>query len=133
MKSFRDPETGILRAWGYMEANGNELARDEPEDFSLEPRKWRLVEGEWQPYVAVVVPQEVTMRQARLALLQVNLLSQVEVAINSMPSPQKETARIEWDHSQTVKRDRALVKTLGPALGLAEAQIDQLFITAATL
>lgn len=81
----------------------------------------------------IAVPQTVTMRQARLALLQGGLLANVEVAINAMPSPQKEAAQIEWQYSSEVHRNKALVQTLGPALGLNDAQLDQLFIAAATL
>jgi hypothetical protein len=80
-----------------------------------------------------LVPQLVTMRQARLALLQAGLLSQVDATIDTLQSPQRDEARIEWDHSQTVERNRQLVTTLAPALGLSDEQIDQLFITAATL
>jgi hypothetical protein len=79
------------------------------------------------------VPQSVTMRQARLALLGAGKLSAVDAAIASLPSPQKEAAQIEWEFSSTVERNRPLVQTLGPALGLSESDLDQLFITAATL
>lgn len=80
-----------------------------------------------------VVPHSVTMRQARLALLQARLLDDVAPIIEAMPSPQKEAARIEWEYSQTVERNRELVAFLAPALGLTPEQTDQLFITAAKL
>ena len=79
------------------------------------------------------VPQKVTMRQARLALLGAGKLSQVDPAINALPSPERETARIEWDYSSSVVRSRPLVVMLGEALGLDDAALDQLFITAAGL
>lgn len=79
------------------------------------------------------VPLQVTMRQARLALLQSNLLSQVDTAIASLPSPQKEAAQIEWEYSSDVIRTSSFVNSLGTALNLTSDQIDQLFITAATL
>lgn len=79
------------------------------------------------------VPQQVTMRQARLALLDAGLLSNIDAAIDSLPSPEKETARIEWDYSSAVVRNRPLVGLLGAALGLDDAGLDALFITAATL
>jgi hypothetical protein len=79
------------------------------------------------------VPQQVTMRQARLALLAVGKLSAVSAAIAAMPSPQKETALIEWDYSSTVERDSAVVALLGPALNLDSAALDALFTTAAQL
>ena len=95
------------------------------------------VDGEFikppQPEPEIQVPQSVTMRQARLALLQAGLLVNVEAAINSLPSPQKEAAQIEWEYSQEVQRDKELVALLAPALGLDDAQLDALFVLAATL
>jgi hypothetical protein len=44
-----------------------------------------------------------------------------------------DAARIEWDYSSSVKRTQPLVLQMGAALGLTSAQLDQLFITAATL
>lgn len=79
------------------------------------------------------IPSRVTMRQARLALLGAGLLDDVLAAIEAMPSPQKEEAQIEWEYSQEVQRDKALVLALAPALGLDDAALDQLFIQAATL
>lgn len=79
------------------------------------------------------VPQTVTMRQARLALVQYNLLTQVNTAVGNMPGAAGDTARIEWEFSSTVERNRPLVQALGAALGLTEAQLDDLFRLAATL
>ncbi len=79
------------------------------------------------------VPHEITMRQARLALLGGGVLAQVAPAIESLPDPEREVARIEWEFSSTVVRDRPLVKMLGQALGLNDQALDQLFITAAEL
>lgn len=79
------------------------------------------------------VPRQVTMRQARLALRAAGKLADVDDAIASLPSPQKEEAQIEWEFSSVVERERQLVQMLGPALGLSESDLDQLFITAATL
>jgi len=81
----------------------------------------------------VVVPAEVTMRQARLALNNAGLLSTITAAINAMPSPAKEAAQIEWEYSNTLRRDHPLVAALGPALNLTGEQLDGLFITAAGL
>ena len=75
----------------------------------------------------------VTMRQARLALLGAGLLPNVNAAIAAMTGPQGEAARIEWEYSQEVQRDRGLVSTLGAQLGMTEAQLDALFATAAAL
>lgn len=74
-----------------------------------------------------VVITSVTMRQARLALHRVGLLSQVNAAITD---PE---ARIEWEYAQTVDRHSPLVQNLAAGLGLTEQQLDDLFTTAATL
>jgi hypothetical protein len=79
------------------------------------------------------VPPEVTMRQARLALLNAGLLSAVETAIDALPEPPRTAARIEWDHSNTVQRNNAFVLQLGGLLGLTPQQLDSLFIAAAQL
>ena len=80
-----------------------------------------------------VVPPSVTMRQARLALLGAGLLASVDAAINSLPSPQKEAARIEWEYAAEVQRSSGIVTMMGVALGLDDAALDTLFIEAAAL
>lgn len=80
-----------------------------------------------------LVPQSITMRQARRALLAAGLLDDVAAAIAAMASPAKEAAQIDWEYSSTVERHNGLVASLGPALGLAEEQIDALFVTGAAL
>jgi hypothetical protein len=79
------------------------------------------------------VPQEVTMRQAQIALNRAGLLTTVEAAIASMPGAAGVEARITWAKSSAVKRHDPLIATLQPALGLTDAQIDALFVLAATL
>jgi hypothetical protein len=95
---------------------------------------YELVNGQWQqPPTPVQIPQEVTMRQARLALLDAGLLSSVQPAINSLPEPAKTRAQIEWDYSNALQRGNSFVATLGTSLGLNEESLDNLFITAAKL
>lgn len=79
------------------------------------------------------VPAVVSMRQARLALLGAGMLANVDAAIDAMPSPQREAARIEWDYATEVRRDNPLMVQLGTALGLDDAAIDTLFVSAAGL
>ena len=82
---------------------------------------------------AVTVPNSVTMRQARLALHAAGLLAGVEAALDALPEPPRTSARIEWDYSSEVYRNKPFVVMLGQALDLTDEQIDDLFITAATL
>jgi len=90
-----------------------------------------LNNGVWEsPPPVIIVPQEITMRQARLALLDIGLLSNVTTAINSLPEPDKTKAQIEWEYSNALQRDNSFVAVLGAALGLSSQDIDNLFITA---
>lgn len=90
-----------------------------------------LVESGIVPYVPPppTIPQSVAMRQARLALLAAGLLDSVETAIAGAGP----AAKIEWEYAQEVQRAAGLVPAMATALGMTEAQIDALFVQAATL
>lgn len=79
------------------------------------------------------VPASITMRQARRALHQEGLLSQVEAAIQALPDPPKTEAIIEWEYSNEVQRYNGFVSQLAPILGLSEQDLDNLFILGASL
>ena len=91
---------------------------------------WEIVQA--QPPVDPV-PAAVSMRQARLALLKAGMLTQVNTAVAAMPGADGDAARIEWEFSGTVERHRPLVQSLGAALNLTDAQLDDLFRQAVTL
>ena len=103
----------------------------------------RTAQGWIQPHTVVAlsaeelqlrIPKKVTRRQARQALRLAGLLHLVQPAIDAIPDPvQRDLAQIEWDDSLEFERDRPLVMQIARALGLTDAQLDQLFITAATL
>lgn len=94
-------------------------------------------QGDTLPSYMVVtpsaIPQQVTMRQARLALFAAGKLASVQTVISGMADPQKTQTQIWWDNSSQVERGQPLVAQLGAAIGLAPADIDQLFVTASTL
>lgn len=80
------------------------------------------------------VPQTVTRRQARQALLMAELLDDVQPAIDAISDPvQRRMAQIEWEDSLEFVRTRPLVIQIGEAIGLDAAKLDELFITAAGL
>lgn len=99
--------------------------RPTPEHVAQEDGTWAI-----QP---APVPQSVTMRQARQAMLYAGILVQVDSLIAAMPGEEGESARIDWNHARDVKRDWPLIGALGPQVGLNEQQIDDLFIYAATI
>ena len=98
----------------------------------------RALTGDFGPiaaYVAppAVIPTVVTMRQARLAMLDAGILTSVSDALAAMTGPAGEAARIEWEYAAELKRDHPLVASLSAALGLTSAQLDGLFTVAAGL
>lgn len=75
------------------------------------------------------VPTVVTMRQARLALLQNGLLQQVDTAMLSAD----QSAQIEWEYAQGVEMGSPLVASMRDALGLTDDDILGLFAIAGGL
>ena len=75
-------------------------------------------------------PKVVTMRQARLALLQSGLLQTVQDAIANSTD---EAMKIEWEYATEVKRDWGSLITLVTQLGITDLQLDDLFQLASTL
>lgn len=81
-----------------------------------------------------MVPQSVTRRQARQALLLAGMLDSVQPAIDAIADPvQRRMMQIEWDDSQEFERQRPSLLGIAAALGLSSTQLDDLFTQAATL
>lgn len=88
-------------------------------------------EGQFGPPPAPATPPPpvvVTMRQARLALLDANLLDAVETALSGAPR----AAQIEWEFAATVERSSPTVELLAGVLGLDDEALDVLFADAAS-
>jgi hypothetical protein len=78
-------------------------------------------------------PASITRRQARLCLLQAGKLAAVEQAIVDIAdTAQRTAAQIEYEND-TWERNNPWIDQLGQAVDLSVTDIDQLFITAATL
>ena len=75
------------------------------------------------------VPQQVTMRQARLALLSVGLLDDVEMVIAAAGR----AAQLEWEYAAVVDRTNPAIAAVQQQEALTDAQIDDLFREAAKL
>ena len=119
-----DPETGEVIGLAYYEVTPEKRAEilapptPEQEAASLNARRAAMA---------------VSMRQARLALLQSDLLSSVDGALNALPEPDKSAAMIEWEYATEVRRASPLVESLSAALSLSPEQLDDLFNLAETL
>jgi hypothetical protein len=121
-----DDET--LAALGWLPVVDTEDEATEHGDAVLTVEDGRV--RRHRPSASPVVPQEVTMRQARLALLGAGLLPGVDAAIESLDEPHRTAARIEWEYAQAVERYSPLTEMLGSALGLTSESIDALFFAA---
>lgn len=73
------------------------------------------------------VPEAVTARQARLALLGAGKLDHIEAALAAIPGPEGRAAQIEWEYALEIRRDSPLIGALAPLLGLTGEQVDDLF------
>ena len=73
------------------------------------------------------VPQQVTMRQARLELLSRDLLDDVDAVI----AVAGVAAQIEWEYASTVDRDNPVIAVVQQQQGMTDEQIDDLFREAA--
>ena len=80
------------------------------------------------------IPQSVSMRQGRLALLGAGMLEMIDAAIAAIEDPvMKQAAQIEWQYANTIERNSAFVQQMVAGLGLTDAQMDALFVEAAKL
>lgn len=95
---------------------------------------YTYIDGVWdcinQKQVDLVFPTPtISMRQARLKLLEMGLLDDVELAMSGMTK----AAQIEWEYSVEVKRDYPLVLQLAGALNMTESDMDNFFESAGIL
>lgn len=93
-------------------------------------------EGNFAPEYAseVVVPEEVTMRQAKLALLKMGLLDAVDQAIAGIEDEQqRKLIEIEWEYAREIRRDWPAIQIVAAGMGLTAAQVDDLFVLAGNI
>jgi hypothetical protein len=81
------------------------------------------------PVTTPFIPPAVSPAQARLALLNAGLLDQANAAVTAAGG----ATQITWEYATVIMRTDPLIENLGAALNLTSAQIDQLFIQAATI
>ena len=91
------------------------------------------VGGEFvRPEVIDPVPEPVTRRQAKVALLQAGLLDEVEAGIEAITDTiTKRIAKLDWSEAQEFRRDWPLLNQLAAGMGITDGQLDELFRVAA--
>lgn len=134
------PVAGLEFAW----ARESRYPTDVPEFFGTCPDDSNVqidgvlgvyVQADWETLWADEmrarnpVPRQVTMRQARLALLSTGLLDDAEMVIAAAGR----AAQLEWEYAAVVDRSGPIIAIVQQQKALTDAQIDDLFREAAKL
>ncbi len=93
--------------------------------FSIKPK----TEAELIAIAEALSPKVVTMRQARLALLESGMLSAID---NAITVGTDEALKIEWEYATEVRRDWKSLMELALAMGITTINLDNLFVLAST-
>lgn|SRR5487761_1939692 len=121
-----DPRNGDYQAFLRWRDGWTEILLDES----------TVVHAPNTPLPAAPVPipvPVVTMKQARLALLNAGLYPTVVAAVAALTGTAGQAAQITWEFASEVKRDDPLIVSMSAALNLTSAQVDALFVAAALL
>ena len=114
-------------------APANQSTSDTPGDIRANwtGYEWRDTPYQTPPEIAapVIVPQVVSRAQFILALLQIGLLDEVEAAI----AQADRAAQINYTERLEFERGFPLIATMAAVLGKSDAEVDALFVLAATL
>ena len=82
----------------------------------------------------IEVPQVVTPRQMRVALIMSGTsIASIEAMIDALEEPQRSIVKTTWEYSTEFKRDNEILNSMAGQLGLAQDDVDNLFILADTL
>ena len=84
------------------------------------------------PVKPPVVPQSVTMRQFKLALIEAGVFDSVEDFIVTLTGVDYKKAMVEWNGA-FAERSSPSISTYGAGLGMTSEDVDNLFILADTL
>lgn len=79
------------------------------------------------------VPTEITPRQGQIILIRYGLDEAVTAYIDSLSAQEKKEAIADFNFASVWLRDWPLLCTAATALGLTDAQVDQMFIEASTI
>lgn len=81
-----------------------------------------------EPEPVIIIPHTITMRQARLQLLEDGLLDEVETLVSTDRKWQ-----IEWEYANEVLRISPLIEAIKVVLSLTDEQMDAMFLSASKL
>ena len=131
MQIIYDTDTGRIKALASDAYTGPDAHTAAPEGFTADDMGRYIVQG---GELVELVPEVITPRQAKIALLQAGLLDDVEAGIAAIPDETtRRIAQVEWEYAQEVRRDWPLLNDVAAAIGLTAEQVDELFQAAARI
>ena len=107
------------------------LKSNQPNSYSVwneDTKSWIEDKTLKEEYEKSLIPKTITLRQARLYLLSINFLDDLENIIN-----QNRAYQIEWEYANQIERESPLVTILGQALNLDSDAIDSMFTEASQI
>lgn len=126
LSSWKEIESFIAEAKVILNKKANK-----PNDYSIwdeDSKSWIEDMELKKEYEKSLIPKTITLRQARLYLLSIELLDDLENIIN-----QNRAYQIEWEYANQIERESPLVKILGQTLNLDDTAIDNMFMEASKI
>lgn len=97
MKNAFLDANSVLTSHGYAESNNKDTPLEVPDDFDLQPGKWRYDDGEWVEYVAPqTIEQVLAERSARLAVATREIDPLQDLIDLGESTPKDEDKLLEW-------------------------------------
>ena len=106
----------------------DKLATLENDVYIIKYRVLPKTEVEIVEYRKSQVPQSITPLQAKLQLLKLGLLDEVEALVTG-----DRTAQLYWEYASVVERDNAVLLLMANSIGLTSEQVDEMFMEASKL
>lgn len=127
--------TDIDKSNGFISKEFKPLTDKQLEAYNNKPlfgvwngNEWDIDEVAKAEYEKSLIPKTITLRQARLYLLSIDLLDDLENIIS-----QNRAYQIEWEYANQIERESPLVTILAQALELDDVAIDNMFIEASKI
>lgn len=80
-----------------------------------------------------MVPDAVPKLNGKLAMVRAGWFSDIKAFLDAIPGTEGDEARVYFADTETMRRDHKMVLNISAALGKTPAEVDAMFILAATL
>ena len=119
MKLYKDNQDNIHAVSPIQKPKPDWIALTEAETYAhlnLEP--------------TIVIPEQVTRAQGKVALVQAGLFQDVVTYIDNLPEPNRTLAQIAFNETNTWQRSSEWLNQIASELNITQEQLDNLFLTA---